>query len=301
MRVIALIPLVLALAIRPSSVSGQTLVAVDGDNQAHFAGWLLRAPLKVEVQGASRPTCSSRRVTFASIASGSDYASTVSAEWVNGECIASTRWRLAEEVGEQLVNVSIKGADSAHTQFTVRARRSARVIFGVALIPSWGSDYSTVQVDTISWKTGTAGDATDPQRDTTQVVIQPREVEVGFEAEPMVGVDVPLYAVSNSWTHHVRLSTAVSIDGPADRIFVGFSVIQAFVGLPMEGSAIDLHIGWMTTRRTDKRASQVCLPDGSICRPSIKQTRHRRNDWVALFGTIDASSLLSGVLGMLAG
>lgn len=280
----------------------KTVKVHSGDEQGQFTGWELRKQLVVQVSDAQLPlpasACNRTRVTFKAFGPDDKLESVVTAKANGTKCLASTRWIAGKQVGAQRVVVSIAGSPQAHTTFKINARKTARVFFGVTL-SYWTGTVSKATIDTVRFKVPRP----DPMKDSLPIfgiVGSQRDVDVGFVAAPMFGVDIPFWAFDNEFTHRLRFSLAAALPDPSTRIFVGLSVPQLFIRLPMEGTGIDLHLGWLFSRRESSELLEFCLdgaPSGSArCKKKIVKSKAWQSDGFTVIGTIDASSFASSIL-----
>lgn len=289
------------------------LQAISKD-QTRFTGWELKEPLKVKLLTGSSATstalpeaqCEKSRVTFRDLGPDDKLESVVTAEFVGAVCIAKTHWVVGKHVGTQRVVVSIKDAPEAHETFRINARKPARVIFGVSFNYS-SREFDRAVIDTVRFQIGQIGSMSDPPRDTIAVQPDSTREKARYSVEPMVGVDIPLGTLGGL-ANRVRVSVAISPTNIDSRLFVGLSVVQLGYGLPMEGTALDLHLGLQFSSLESTRGGKLCITTDTVTNPPTEQCRliiEKDSKWgldgITLMGTIDANSFVSSVVSKLGG
>lgn len=210
----------------------------------------------------ARQRCDQVRVVFTALQGGKVSPDSVQAIWhprrtaerwdsIEGRCLAETRWRLADDAGEQQMNVLVGGDSIARSRFTVTAfaRHAPRLIGGYGYFAGLRQDRDVTCAEIRS-----SSRCTDrPDSDTLTIQVR----EGGGSA--YFAVEFPLFlryqisegaGVAKYLSEHLRIVLGSTFERPADNIFVGFAILPLLSGAseasPFQISAGFGSRGWKT-------------------------------------------------------
>lgn len=188
----------------------------------------VRIPIPVRsVDGVlTQPVCESVRVVFRARMEGKADPDTTLARWDDdeAECAAFTRWKLADDAGEQDLDVTVGGTGSMIAQrFTVKAyaRQTPRLTGGFAHF--WDMRFE---------EEVTCGQARDLARcEGREDSVEVTRVSRRDRFSPFFAVEMPLLLghragnpISQYVSKHVRLTFGATFERPEDNFFAGVTL-----------------------------------------------------------------------------
>lgn len=186
-----------------------------------------------------------------------------------GSCVAETRWKLADDAGEQQMDVVVTGENIAHSRFSITAfaREAPRLSGGFGYFTALRQDHET-----------TCAEARESSRcagkpDSAGVTVQRRDDAV----EPYFGLEFPIFfgyrvssasAVGRYLSEHLRIVMGSTFKRPGDNLFVGLALMPLVSGAseasPFQVSAGLGRGGWRT------RYIGMSLDASTIVAPILK-------------------------------
>lgn len=229
---------------------------------------------------ATRERCEKVRAVFVALQGGTASPDTVRAMWnpdragagwhaTEGRCLVATHWKLADDAGEQVLDVTI-GGDSgvARSRMLVNAyaRQPPRLSGGYGYFSALRQDRDRTCAQAVG-NPRCAG-----QPDSTKITVQVRS---GASAA-YFGVEFPIFISKDvsdqSWvgkyiSQHLRLVFGSTFERPADNIFVGVTILPLLWGAteaaPFQVSAGMGRHGW------DTRYIGISLDASTIISPVL--------------------------------
>jgi hypothetical protein len=244
--------------------SDWTLGNIVGDHQAWYAERQLKEPIEAPIVGPTEAQCDSVAVRFKANTELSAIApDTARAKWVNQRCIASARFRLGKEVGEQFARVELIGSSAAPRTISARARLAPRFMVGALATASPAKD--------------------DILKDTVTIDSMPAH----WRSSPLLGVD---WAPVLTWPN-LRTVFAINPLDARHEWFAGLSALQ-LGSAQREGVGFDLQ-GGVTIRRPN------IIKDRAACAANVKTCQAERQ-WrfgAGFVFAVDAITLLGDFKG----
>lgn len=262
---------------------------VEIENDLHwYAGRQLRHPVAVSLPGS---TCIPGR-TFAIFRTQAKNAlASPDSVYLDGECQASTTWTLGDPVGEQKLNVTIKGGGlSGRGTASATARKGARLIFGVA-VAGERKFREFRPPDSVTVVTSETEDGVTTQRTRKDALGDPTErlVETKVRIRPTIGVDwAP--APSQEW---LRVSVSAAVEEIDRYFYVGLSMIHWAQQVHHDPDTFGVHLFFQSGRV--EVASDDCDEGVVLCRDDD----FRFFNGGGVMFTIDPSQVVSGLASVL--